>query len=126
MAEASGDLPGIVVSCMASHAPGSSRAGGGAGTAEVGAVIGRRAAGLLFNGIELSDPTDGLPGDGGALRPVDIDRLASDMGHAGDLADGTGAMQILEPGATIGMQPTAEAGEAVLRMPALSVTREAI
>ena len=77
-------------------------------------MIGWRAAGLLFNGIELSDPTDGLPGDWGALRPVDIDRLASDMGHAGDLADGTGAMQILEPGATIGMHSAAEAGEGVL------------
>ena len=42
------------------------------------------------------------------------------------IADGTGAMPILEPGATIGMHPAAEAGEAVPGMPALSVTREAI
>jgi hypothetical protein len=34
---------------------------------------------------------DGFFGDGRALRSVDVDELAPDMGHAGDLADGAGA-----------------------------------
>lgn len=54
------------------------------------------------------------PAIGGALRPMDIDELSPDMGHAGDLADGAGAVEILEPGITVGVHPAAEAGEVVL------------
>lgn len=45
---------------------------------------------------------------------MDVHELAPDIGHAGDLADGAGAIAVLEPGATIGMHPTAESGEVVL------------
>jgi hypothetical protein len=48
------------------------------------------------------------------------------MGHAGDLADGTGAVEILEPGIAIGMYPAAEPGKMVLWVLALPVTGEAI
>ena len=57
---------------------------------------------------------------------MDIDELSPDMGHAGDLADGAGAVEILEPGITVGVHPAAEAGEVVLGMLALAVTGEAI
>src|SRR5690606_13182954 len=71
-------------------------------------------------------PADGLFGDRGALRAVDIDELAPDMGHAGDLADGAGAIKVFEPGIAVGMHPAAEAGEMVLRMLSLAVAGEPI
>ena len=82
--------------------------------------------GCLLDGIKLGDPADGLIGDRGALRPVDVDELAPDMGHAGDLADGAGAIEVLEPGIAIGMHPTAVSGEVILRVFAYAVEREAI
>lgn len=36
---------------------------------------------------------------------VIVNELAPDMGHAGDLADGTGAVEIVEPGIAISMHP---------------------
>ena len=45
-------------------------------------------------------------------------------GHAGDLADGVGPIEIYEPGIAIGMHPAAEAGEVILRVLAFAVTRE--
>jgi hypothetical protein len=47
-------------------------------------------------------------------------------GHAGDLADGAGAIKVLEPGIAVGMHPAAEAGEVILRVLALAITGEAI
>lgn len=75
------------------------------------AAIWREASGLLLDGIELRDPGDGLFGDRGTLRAVDIDELAPDVRHAGDLADGPRAVEVLEPGIAIGMHPAAEAGD---------------
>src|SRR5690606_1287167 len=72
--------------------------GSGMGAAEFGTTVWRGAAGLLLDSIEPGDPTDGFFSDGGALRPVDVDELAPDMGHAGDLADGAGSIEIFEPG----------------------------
>ncbi|MEX2518020.1 MAG: hypothetical protein WD969_01660 [Paracoccaceae bacterium] len=40
-----------------------------------------------------------------------VDELAPGMGHAGDLADGAAAVEILEPGVTIGMHPAAAPGD---------------
>ena len=57
---------------------------------------------------------------------MDVDELAPDMGHAGDLADGAGAVEVLKAGIAVGMHPPAEAGEVVLRMLPLPVAREAI
>src|SRR5690606_36366117 len=65
-------------------------------------------------------------GDWGTLRPVDVHELAPHMGHAGNLADGAGAIQVLEPGIAIGMHPAAEPGEMILRVLALAVAGEAI
>ncbi len=48
------------------------------------------------------------------------------MGHAGDLADGTGPVEVYEPGIAIGMQPSSEAGEMVLRVLTLAVAGEPI
>lgn len=44
----------------------------------------------------------------------------------GDFADSAGAIEVFEPGITIGMHPAVEAGEVILRMLALSVAGEAI
>ena len=57
---------------------------------------------------------------------MDVDELAPDMRHAGDFADGAGAIEILEPGITVGMHPAAEAGEMVFGMLAFPVAGEAI
>ena len=57
---------------------------------------------------------------------MDVDELAPDMGHAGDLADGARAVKVLEPGISVCMHPAAELGEMVLGMLALPITREAI
>lgn len=38
-------------------------------------------------GWGVCNPADGLFGDQRVLRPVDIDELAPDMGHAGEFAD---------------------------------------
>lgn len=45
------------------------------GSSQFGAAIGWGASGLFLDSIELGDPADGLFGDGGALRPMDIDEL---------------------------------------------------
>jgi hypothetical protein len=86
----------------------------GMGASQFCEAVWRGASGLLLDGIELRDPADGLFGDGGRLRPVDFDELAPDMGHAGNLADGSGAIEILKPGIAIGMHPAAESDEMIL------------
>jgi hypothetical protein len=96
------------------------------GVAEFGASIRWRPSGLLLHSIKLGDPADGLFGDGRALRPVDVDELAPDMGHAGNFADGAGAVEVFEPGIAIGMHPATESGEMVLRVLALAISREPI
>ena len=53
---------------------------------------------------------------------MDVDELSSDMGHAGDLADGTGAVEVFEPGISIGVHPAVEPGEMNLRVLALAIT----
>ena len=98
----------------------------GAGLPDRDPPVRRRAPGLLLDGIEPGDAPDGLLGDGRALGAMHVDELAADMGHAGDLADGAGAVEFLEAGVAIGMHPAAEAGEVVLRVLALAVAREAI
>ncbi|MFT5946929.1 MAG: hypothetical protein ACI807_001178 [Paracoccaceae bacterium] len=45
--------------------------------------------------------TDRLVGDRGPLCPMDVDELAPDMGHAGDLADVAGAVEVVEPGIAV-------------------------
>jgi hypothetical protein len=99
---------------------------GGMGLSQFDTSIRWGASGLFLDGIEPGDPADGLFRDGGALRTVDVDELAPDMGHAGDLADGPRAVEVLEPGIAIGMHPSAEAGEMVLRVLALAVAGEPI
>ena len=63
---------------------------------------------------------------GEACGAMDVDELAPDVGHAGDLADGAGAIELVEAGIAVGMHQAAEAGEMVLRVLALAVAREAI
>src|SRR5690606_18599361 len=55
-------------------------------------------SGLFLDGVELRDPADGFFGDRGTLRAVNVDELAPDMGHAGDLADGAGSVEVFKPG----------------------------
>ena len=50
-------------------------------------AIGLRSTRFLLDRVELRDARDGLFGDGGPLGPVDVDELATDMGHEGDLSD---------------------------------------
>ena len=57
---------------------------------------------------------------------MDVDELAADVGHAGDLADGAGAVEVVEAGIAVSMHEAAEAGEMVLRVLSLAVSREAI
>lgn len=89
--------------------------------AEFGTPIRRQTSRLLLDGIEPGDPVDGFLGDRGCLGAMNVDELAPDMGHAGDFADSAGAIEVFEPGITIGMHPAVEAGEVILRMLALSV-----
>jgi hypothetical protein len=48
------------------------------------------------------------------------------MGHAGDLADLAGAVELVEPGIAVGMPPAAIFCEMILRVLTLSIGREAI
>ena len=70
---------------------------------------------------------------------MDVDELAPDMGHAGDLADGARALEILKVRIAVrcpamvclktmrgGMHPAAVSGEMVLRMLAFPVTEESM
>lgn len=47
-------------------------------------------------------------------------------GHAGDLADGAGAIEVFEPGIAVGVHPAAEPGEVILGVLALAVAGEPI
>ena len=80
----------------------------------------------LINKARPRHSADGFFGDRGALRPVNVDELAPDMGHAGDFSDGAGAIEVLEPGIAIGMHPAAVAGEMVLGVLAFAVAGEPI
>ncbi len=85
-----------------------------------------RPSGEFLDSVELRDPGDGLLGDQGALGSVDVDELAPDMGHAGDLADGAGAVEVLEPGIAVGVHPAVVSCEVVLGVLALSIPGEPI
>lgn len=50
------------------------------GLAERDAALGRRAAGLLLEGIEPGDALDRLLGDRRGLSSMDVDELAADVG----------------------------------------------
>src|SRR5690606_7231249 len=99
---------------------------GGGGLAERDAALGRGAAGPLLDGIEAGDAPDCLLGDRRCLSAMDVDELAAHVGHAGDLADGAGAVEVVEAGIAVGMHEAARAGEMVLRVLSLAVAREAI
>ena len=96
------------------------------GASQFSAAVWWRPSGFFLDGVELRVTADGLLGDGGALRSVDVDELAPGMGHAGDLADSAGAVGVFEPGIAVGLHPAAEAGEVILRTLAFPVTREPI
>jgi hypothetical protein len=93
---------------------------------DLDAPVWRRSSGLLLNGVELRDAPDRLIGDRGSLGPMDVDELAPDMGHAGDLADLARPVKLVEPGIAVGMPPAAISCEMILRAPTLSIGREAI
>lgn len=57
---------------------------------------------------------------------MDVDELAPDMGHAGDFSDGPGAVEVFEPGITIGVHPAAEPCEVILGVLTFAVAGEAI
>ena len=56
------------------------------------------------------------------MGSVDIDELAPDMSHAGDLSDGAGAVEVFKSGIAVGMHPAAVSGEVVLRVLTFPVT----
>jgi hypothetical protein len=105
---------------MASHRSRSSKTGR-AWAPDLGALVRRQAPRRLLDGIEFGDAPDGLVGDGRALRLMHIDELAPDMGHACDLTDITGAIQVFEPGIAIGMHPATISGQVILRVFAFAV-----
>jgi hypothetical protein len=66
--------------------------------------------------------TDRLVGDGGPLGPGRVDKLAPDMGHAGDLADAAGAVEVVEPGIAVhcpshGLRANHEREMILIRLP---------
>lgn len=48
---------------------------------------------------------DGFIGHGRAFGLVDVDELTPGMRHAGNLVDVAGAVEVFEPGVTIGVHP---------------------
>jgi hypothetical protein len=97
------------------------------------------AARLGLDGVELGDTIDWFFRDGGALRLLDIDELASDMGHAGNLPDGARTVKYLEAGVAIplpgrrkhafaerGMHPAGEAFEVFRRPFTLAIDGEPV
>ena len=113
--------------------------GSGLSLPDLGALVrGQSSCGFL-DGVKLSDPADGLVGDGRALRLVHVDELAPDMGEAGDLAYLTRAIQVFEPGIAVrcplmvclqtmrgGMHPAGMPGQMILGMLAFAIGRELI
>jgi hypothetical protein len=55
--------------------------------AEPHPLVGRSTTPLLLDGIEPGDALDGLLGNDRAFGLEDVDELAPDVGHAGNLAD---------------------------------------
>ena len=133
IADTRGDLPEIVVSCSASHRFGSSKTG---------------AAWAQQNSARISggDPwASFLTAWSRAIRPVASSAMGKARdpwnstnlhrseplsaigpgkvasGHAGDIANGARAAEVLEPGMTIGMHPAAEAGGVTLQVRALAI-----
>ena len=77
----------------------------GLGLPDLDPFVGRQSPGCFLDCIELGDPPDGFVGDGGPLGFVHINELAAHMGHAGDLADIAGSVDILKTGITISVHP---------------------
>ena len=97
----------------------------GRGLAELCPALGRGAARLFSTAT--AGRCAGWPPRPSARPAIDGHRRAApDMGHAGDFADGAGAVEVLEAGVAVGMHRAAEAGEMVLGMLPLPVAREAI
>ena len=70
---------------------------------DLDATVGRRTADDLLDGVVLRNPADRFFGDRRALRPVDVDGLAPDVGHARDFADVAGAIELIEAGIAVGL-----------------------
>lgn len=61
---------------------------------------------LFLDSVELRDALDGLACDGRTLSPVNIYEFTPDMGHASDLADVAGTIEVFEPGIAVSVHPT--------------------
>lgn len=57
---------------------------------------------------------------------MDVDELAPDMGHVGDLADRSDPIEILEPGTAVGVHPPTVSGNVILGVLSLAVAGEPI
>ena len=85
-----------------------------------------RSARFLLDRMELRDATDGFIGDGRPLRPVNINKLTPDMGHAGHLSEVAGTIENHKPSITIRMHPTSIFCEVIFGMLPFAVWRELI
>ena len=100
--------------------------GASVGLAQPRPLLGGLATRRRLHRVELGDAPDGLLGDGRALRAMDVDELAPDMGEAGDFPDGALAVQLAEARAVVGVHPAGEGLQMALRVLAPAVGGEAV
>jgi hypothetical protein len=80
------------------------------GLPELRALAGMMAMGLLLHGIEAGDASDRFLGDRQGLALDNVDKLAPDVGEAGDLAAGARAVELVEATVAVGMDAASIAG----------------
>ena len=88
--------------------------------------LGRLAPCLFFHTIQLRNPLDGLLGNGGTLCGKHIDKLASDVGHAGHFRGFTFTAHAVETGIAIRMHPALITRQVLDRVLTLSIHCELI
>ena len=71
--------------------------GTGVGLAQPDPLLGWLATRRLLHRVELGDAPDRLLRDGRALRAMDVDELAPDVGEAGDLTDRAAPVEFRKP-----------------------------
>ena len=80
----------------------------------------------VFHTIQLRNPLDGLLGNGGTLCGKHIDKLASDVGHAGHFRGFTFTEHAVETGIAIRMHPALITRQVLDRVLTLSIHCELI
>jgi hypothetical protein len=80
----------------------------GAGVPAFRPNLGRLASQLGFDGVERADPPERFRRQGTGVGVMEVVKLAPDVRPAGDLDDGTGFVEAVEPGVAVRLQRAPE------------------